>query len=118
MTKSGETGKPTQHTLMVCHGPACRRRGADALATALEGQLPSDINLARGGCFGRCPVGINAILRAGPEPTREFDRRKVRDDDVLLSSLAGGDDTLRLLPEAQRGGARVLIGDDVRPIRR
>ena len=118
MTKSAALDKSEQKTLMVCRGPACTRRGSDDLAAALEEHLPAGIRLARGGCFGRCPVGINALLRDGEVPECELDRRKVRDDDVLLSALKGSSDTLSLLDQTKLKGVRVLIGDDVRIIRR
>jgi (2Fe-2S) ferredoxin len=58
----------TRYTLSICQGPDCTGNGAEALisparAALKELGLEGRCTLKRGGCYGLCEQGANAVVR-------------------------------------------------------
>ncbi len=57
-----------RYRLAVCKGPDCKRNGSDAVfaaarAAVAELGLAQKCEVYRGGCYGLCHLGANAVLR-------------------------------------------------------
>lgn len=58
----------TRYTLSICQGPDCTGNGAEALVGAAKAALAEQglqgrCTVKRGGCYGLCEQGANAVLR-------------------------------------------------------
>ena len=49
--------------MAVCKGPDCTRGGSDAVYAKARQLAPANCEIYRGGCFGRCHLGPNVVLR-------------------------------------------------------
>jgi (2Fe-2S) ferredoxin len=97
--------------LWICQGRMCTANGSDALAAravAAAAGAGGRCRVLRGGCYGLCEIGPNAVLRrhAGPAalPDPEVDRLSLTDaaNETVYSGVAPPDIDLILTSHLER----------------